>query len=490
MTRRNARRRGSASPKQEGSLQPLFLSRLVIEGMRCFVRAEVPLDAQVTVIIGQNGAGKTSIAEAIASLAPGQREGLGEFPLRQGAKAGRLAIHGRDEGALAEWRVGKDKKEANDREGRRRLTERAPVFVYGQYRSLRPPVRKRYLPVSLERLGVGSGVLDEPPLPEDLGDALRRPATRTLFDFDEYLFRDLSAYAALLEQRGRVDGGARRVWERLRGWLVRVDGARLQGVDVAEVAGRRTIAFRRGGIALPLGELSDGYRAMLAVVLDLVIRYSQIHGGLEDPLAGAGVVVIDEVDLNLHPRWQRKVIEQLVELFPGTQFVLTTHSPAIVQAAIDERDKRVRVLVLDEDGEGQGTTVRALTGQDIERLDGAEVDSVLVDDAVFGVASRYSPTYERVEDRAAALREKVESGDETAAERKELLKTLDELQGLMVREDRREGRGPLLSEIARTQIALLRKLDEAVERQATERGKPARGGKAASRASVKKGKSA
>jgi len=485
-----------ASPKQEDSLQPFFFSRLVIEGMRCFVRAEVPLDAQVTVIIGQNGAGKTSIAEAIASLAPGQREGLGEFPLRQGAQVGRLAIHGREEGELAEWRVGKDKKERNDRkernekEGRRRLTERIPVFVYGQYRSLRPPVRKRYLPVSLERLGVGSGVLDEPALPEDLGDALRRPATRTLFDFDEYLFRDLSAYAALLEQRGRVDGGARRVWERLRDWLARVDGARLQGVDVAEVSGRRTIAFRRGGIDLPLGELSDGYRAMLAVVLDLVIRYSQVHGGLEDPLTGAGVVVIDEVDLNLHPRWQRKVIEQLVELFPGTQFVLTTHSPAIVQAAIDEKDRRVRVLVLDEDGEGQGTTVRALTGEDIERLDGAEVDSVLVDDAVFDVASRYSPTYERVEDRAAALREKVEAGEETAAERKELLKTLDELQGLMVREDRREGRGPLLSEIARTQIALLRKLDEAVERQATQSGKPARGGKAASRASVKKGKSA
>lgn len=462
----------------------------MLENVRCFARAEVPLDAQVTVIIGQNGSGKTSIAEAIASLAPGEREGLEAFPRRRGTVAGSMAIFADSDHSIAGWSAGEDGGSQATSRGpatsgelrRERLSSSHRVFVYGQHRALRPPVRPRRLPSGLDIFGPGSDLANEQPAPEDLGDALRRPATRTLFDFDEYLFRDLAAYAALLEQRSSVSPSARRVWERLCDWLGRLDGARLGGVEILADGGRRTIALRRGGVALPLGDLSDGYRAMLAVVLDLVIRYALLFDGAEDPLAGAAMVVIDEVDLNLHPRWQRRVIDQLTDLFPGTQFVLTTHSPAIVQAAIDEKDMRVRVLVLDEDAGKQGTTVRALTKGDLRRLDGAEVDSVMVDEAVFGVVSRYSPTYERLEKKAADLRRKLEEGEATAAERRELLGILDELQGLLAREDEREGHGPLLSEIARTQIALLRLLDEQVRV-----GKPPAGGKpAGEEAGVKK----
>ena len=69
-TRRPTRRRGPVLAARTTPLLPFPIARLVLENVRCFARAEVPLDAQVTVIIGQNGSGKTSIAEAIASLAP------------------------------------------------------------------------------------------------------------------------------------------------------------------------------------------------------------------------------------------------------------------------------------------------------------------------------------------------------------------------------------------------------------------------------------
>lgn len=449
-TRRLLHRKPQPSASRTGCL-----SRVVLENVRCFVRAEVPLDAQVTVIIGQNGSGKTSIAEVIASLAAGEQEGLRDFPLRRGTTSGTIALHGDDgETPLAVW---------THRQDGSRHTRLAPgyiLFVYGQYRSLRPPSWRRWQPLDLQILGPAFSAESERPAPDDLRDALRRPVARTLTDFDEYLFRDLAAYAALLEQQGRSSPGARRTWERLCEWLRQLDGPRLEGVEIEAREGRREASFRRAGVALPLDELSDGYRAMLAVVLDLVIRYSQLFDGLEDPLSGRAIVVIDEVDLNLHPRWQRRVIDQLTELFPGTQLVLTTHSPAVVQAAIDEKDTRVRVLVLDEGEPGQGTTVRALTAEDLARLDGAEVDSVMVDEAVFDVVSRYSPTYERLEARAAALQEKLGNGQATRAERRELLGVLDELQGLLAREDERERRGPLLSGIAATQLALLRLLDE------------------------------
>jgi hypothetical protein len=89
------------------------------------------------------------------------------------------------------------------------------------------------------------------------------------------------------------------------------------------------------------------------------------------------------------------------------------------------------------------------------------------------VTSRYSPTYEKLETKAAELREKVEDDTATARDRRELLKTLDELQGLLAREEEREGRGPLLSEIARTQIALLKRLEAEIPQKGGRRRDPA-----------------
>lgn len=432
-------------------------ARLVLQNVRCFAHAEVPVAAPVTVIVGRNGSGKTTIAEAIASMVPGEDEGLDAFPLRREASDGAITLLGAAGEKLAGWAYGR-KPEPGDRK----------VFVYGQYRALRPPRRR-------ERKGAA---LVDPswekaaarPLPANLADAASRPLTRTLFDFDEYLFRDLAAYVALLADRGQHDPTARKVWERLRAWLQDPEGPGLEDVDLRELEGRPVAAFRRAGVPLPITDLSDGYRALLAVVIDLALRYLQLFAGLDDPLAGDALVVIDEVDLNLHPRWQRRVIEQLVRLFPGTRFVLTTHSPTIVQAAIDAKHV---VVVLEE--EGGSTVARALKKGELKRLDGAEVDSVLV--AVFGLPSRYSPTYEEVEKRAAELRKKVEDGTATAGERKELLGALDELLRLLAGEEEREGTGPLMSEIARTQIAFLKSLEAAMPEKGGRRGPAAKKGR-------------
>lgn len=420
----------------------------------------MPLDARVTVIIGPNGAGKTSIAEAIASLASGKDEGLDEFPLRRGASAGSIALYGDGPKPLAQWSAGPEE------DAHTRLPSNQHVFVYGQYRGLRPPKGpRRTAPVGIAFLDPDWDKINLRPLPSNLADALYRPTTRTLTDFDEYLFRDLSAYVALLQD----DSIYQPAWERLRDWLERLDPRRIERVEIVEQEGRCVAAFTRAGVSLSITELSDGYRSMLAVVLDLAIRYTQIFNGLDNAFAGVATVVIDEVDLNLHPRWQRRIIEQLTSLFPCTRLVLTTHSPAVVQAAIDERASGIQILVLDEEA-GQGTTIRPLSRSDLRRLDGAEVDSVMVDEAVFNSDSRYSRKYEKVEEKAAVLREKLEDGTATARDRSALLAALDKLQVLLAREEEREGTGPLMSEIARTQIALLKHLEEAVtEEEGTRR---------------------
>ena len=87
----------------------------------------------------------------------------------------------------------------------------------------------------------------------------------------------------------------------------------------------------QGGTALDIGQLSDGERGVLALVLDLARRLSQANPTLDDPLSnGHAVVLIDEIDLHLHPKWQRQIVHTLTAIFPRCQFIATTHSPQVV----------------------------------------------------------------------------------------------------------------------------------------------------------------
>jgi predicted ATP-binding protein involved in virulence len=88
----------------------------------------------------------------------------------------------------------------------------------------------------------------------------------------------------------------------------------------------------KAGVALDLSQLSDGERSFLAMICDLGRRLALANPLLDQPLHGAGVVLIDELELHLHPKWQREVSEKLRMTFPNIQFIATTHSPFIIQA--------------------------------------------------------------------------------------------------------------------------------------------------------------
>jgi predicted ATP-binding protein involved in virulence len=97
----------------------------------------------------------------------------------------------------------------------------------------------------------------------------------------------------------------------------------------------------KGDQELEIGMLSDGEKCLLALVGDLARRLAIANPSLENPLEGAGIVLIDEVELHLHPRWQREVVPSLVKAFPGCQFILTTHSPQVIS---DVRPENVFIL--------------------------------------------------------------------------------------------------------------------------------------------------
>jgi predicted ATP-binding protein involved in virulence len=88
----------------------------------------------------------------------------------------------------------------------------------------------------------------------------------------------------------------------------------------------------KNGVALDLSQLSDGERSFLALICDLSRRLALANPQLVDPLSGLGVVLIDELELHMHPRWQREISEKLRATFPNIQFIATTHSPFVIQS--------------------------------------------------------------------------------------------------------------------------------------------------------------
>lgn len=106
-----------------------------------------------------------------------------------------------------------------------------------------------------------------------------------------------------------------------------------------------TIFLDKNKKTLDVRQLSDGERGLLSIVLDLTRRLSYANPELKDPLhEGRAIVLIDELDLHLHPKWQRDVVQKLTNTFQGCQFIATTHSPQIVGEVKPEN-----IIIIDED---------------------------------------------------------------------------------------------------------------------------------------------
>ncbi|MFW9259133.1 AAA family ATPase [Nostoc sp. CALU 546] len=107
------------------------------------------------------------------------------------------------------------------------------------------------------------------------------------------------------------------------------------------------MTVRKQGEELTVNQLSDGEKCLLAMVGDLARRLAIANPGLPDPLQGSGVVLIDEIELHLHPKWQREIIPALTRTFPNCQFIVTTHSPQVLSQVKPEG-----IYILEKTDEG------------------------------------------------------------------------------------------------------------------------------------------
>jgi predicted ATP-binding protein involved in virulence len=180
-----------------------------------------------------------------------------------------------------------------------------------------------------------------------------------------------------------------------------------QKVELRDISTKAVTFMRSGtGIEVQLHQLSDGYRSFLALVVDLLRRIAEagllvVHEGNPDQIRCEGVVLIDEVDSHLHPRWQREIGERLCAVFPDLQFIVTTHSPFVAQSA---RPGGLFVL----EAEGDAVVIK----QPLDSVRGMRADQILTSPLFDLLSTRDLETEEKLQAREKLMAKETLSEEE------------------------------------------------------------------------------
>lgn len=126
----------------------------------------------------------------------------------------------------------------------------------------------------------------------------------------------------------------------------------------------RMLLTNEEGIDLQIDQLSGGYKAVLSVVADIAKRLAIANPHSENPLEEEAVILIDELDLHLHPKWQKTIAEDLKRTFPNCQFIISTHSPFIIQAlSANEVYDISKMQYTGDEGNYNGWSIEAIQEQ-------------------------------------------------------------------------------------------------------------------------------
>lgn len=225
--------------------------------------------------------------------------------------------------------------------------------------------------------------------PGSFADIRENSASASLFADDVYLNNAeewllQSDYAALSDSPLQERARKRRddIVEALLAVLPHVTDIRFVRPTVENLKPRVEVETPYGWVEL--SALSLGYRTLIAWIADLAYRLFQRYPDSPNPLAEPAIVLVDEIDLHLHPKWQRTLISYLTERFPNTQFIVTAHSPLIVQAATD-----ANIVLLRREGD------HVVIDNDVEAIRGWRIDQVLTSD-LFGLETARPPEFENL----------------------------------------------------------------------------------------------
>lgn len=167
-----------------------------------------------------------------------------------------------------------------------------------------------------------------------------------------------------------------------------------KAIDLSSARQRIAVHVKTPYGEVQLRALSLGYRTLMAWMIDLAVQMFARYPDSKQPLHEPAVVLVDEIDLHLHPKWQRKLFEGLSVKFPNVQFIVTAHSPLVVQAA--GADANIVVLQRPE-----GASHVEITRQP-NQIRFWRLDQMLTSD-LFGLPSARPPEFDELYARKEAL---------------------------------------------------------------------------------------
>ena len=433
-------------PSSEQSL--IYYSSLELENVRCFgerqtleLTDEKGRPAQWTLLLGDNGVGKTTLLQCLAWMRPvpagaqnddepraiepalaNEENRVFNSLLRAGDEVSlelkaSLSINQKLGPAKAEKRrqkittgisiQGKRQKLEDFKQERKKIPRYLhsldmPVFAYGADRRM------------------GSSNLEKSELLDPLASLFS--GSTELYDAEERLLQ--LDYLAV-KRRGYHKKRLEQVKQILSTILPDIstkNDIEILGPRGGEPDEESGVKFHTPYGSVPLTGLSLGYQTTLAWTVDLAWRLYSRFSESSNPLAEPAIVLIDEIDLHLHPRWQREIITKLTENFPNTQFIATAHSPLIVQAATD-----ANLAVLQEQ-DGQ------IKIENRPRfIESWRADQILTSD-LFGVSAR-SPRIEALINKRNKLLNKLRRSPSDKKQLRELEEKLDNLPTTERQED-------------------------------------------------------
>lgn len=370
----------------------MYIKSIHIENLRCFRRAKLefqypgkvnkdgsPKWPNVNLLLGKNGKGKTSILKAIAlaALSPIMPQS-GYLPYRLVRRTGtkspqqtaanieaEVLLHGQDLGVkkLKEPHVEPVSIQIIRNEDVEIMTSgAAPTHVNSGKSGVWEGMFSNKSPAFLV---VGYGASRRVEDARSFDEAARSKTRLLRYERVAGLFEGQVSLRPLIQWLPSFGADNPGRYKQVVNLINRLlpDGAAFEGKHE-----EGDYLFEVNGVPTPLGALSDGYRAYIGWITDLLYHICMGAPSGAKLVDNYGIVLVDEIDLHLHPEWQRVVVGTLASALPNIQFVFTTHSP-IVAGSLNKENIYVT------DGDSSGASV---VRQYDERIYGLDAEEVLL----------------------------------------------------------------------------------------------------------------
>jgi hypothetical protein len=360
-----AKKAKTTTPLTDKNNEGVYFTQLKITDLKCFhgentinLSAENGDFARWTVILGNNNTGKTTILKALAGFEPIEK---------------RAAMGDEDTEYLDVW-IPIAYNKLDNIASNKELKVKAVFYVSTEKETINIEYMPNFAHIynidhqSLQIYAYStSRNIQDTETEEQTGNTDNLLENKDLMNCEKWL-KDLY----LSEKLGNDNAGA--ALQKIKtlltsGILPDVTDFTIKSIPKGNTGVDNFIAFQTDYGVVRFRDLGYGYQSMTAWVLDLVRRMMERYPNAENPLAEPAVVLVDEIDLHLHPEWQRKIVGFLSHHFPKTQFIVTAHSPLIVQSA-----ESVNVVLLKKQGD---KTI--ITQPETQDFSGWSVEEILND---------------------------------------------------------------------------------------------------------------